>query len=178
MRRKLLIQFILITLLLFMTACGTATYDNTSSSELPAEFYYKETVKGINFTVGFDKESYKAGEDIVVTAMAENVSGSNITVCSDNGAGGKNSAIQIDSYIDGEPDYISNSRDFETPAGEYEGVLENKESIRNRITFYTDTLSGLTDEDSIELCVYLDIINGDGIKDTISIMVPVNIMFD
>lgn len=182
MRSRILSQFILFTVLLFITACSD-TIDHSeetgSNVETSTEsFNYTQTVDGVEFKVGFDKEEYVVGEDITVTVIAKNVSGNNLEVWSSTDEYGKNGVISVDSYIDGEMSYISNSRDSVSYDREYEGVLENKESIRCRITFYTDTIYGLTEEDYLDMYVYLGVVNENGEWDTVGIMVPVDILFD
>lgn len=182
MRSRILSQFILFTVLLLITACSDTIAHNEETEshiEIPTEsFDYIQTVDGVEFKVGFDKDEYVVGEDIIVTVIAKNVSDSNLAVWSQTDEYGKNGAISVDSYIDGEMSYISNSRDLVSYDNEYEGVLENKESIRCRITFYTDTVYELTLEDYLELNVCLGVINENGERDTIGIMVPVDILFE
>ncbi len=181
MRSRAISLFILLSILLFITACSDTIDHNgqtVSNEETSAGKYYTQTVDGIEFSVGFDKEEYVIGEDITVTVIAKNVSGANLLVWSETDDLGKNGVISVDSYIDDEMTYISNSRDMVNYDDEYEGVLENKESIRSRITFYTDTIYELTEEDYLELHVYLGVTDADGVKDSIGIMVPVDILFN
>ena len=181
MRGRVLKLFLLFSGLLFITACGDSIDNDIEKTDTSIEGFtektYSQTVNGIVFNVVFDREGYIAGDNITVTASAENVSGKELRVWADTSAFGKNGALQIGTYIDGEEDYISNSRDGVSFDDEYEGVLENKESIRCSITFYTDTIVELTAEDYLDVCVYLCVINQDGERDTISIMVPVDIDF-
>ncbi len=182
MRSKLFSQFILLTILLFITACSdTIDYNEDTESYIETAtetFSYTQTVEGVEFKVGFDKESYTVGEDITVTVLAKNVSGKNLDIWSLTDDYGKLGAISVDSYIDEEMSYISNSRDLADYANEYVGVLENKESIRCRITFYTDTIYSLTEEDYLEFHIYLGVTDENGERDTVGIMVPVDILFD
>lgn len=180
MRRRVLKLFLLFSGFLFITACGNNTNSEETGSSIAdsAGKTYLQTFEGIEFEVVFDKEEYVIGDNIKVTASAKNVTGSDLKVWADTDAFGKNGALRIGTYIDGEEDYISNSMDSVSFDNEYEGLLENRESIRCNVTFYTDTVFELTDEDYIDLCVYLCVLNEDGERDTISIMVPVDMAFD
>lgn len=182
MRSRRISQFVLFTILLFITACGdNIAYSGASvglSENASESFDYIQTVDGVEFKVGFDKKEYIAGDDITVTVIAKNVSGGDLKVWSLTDEFGKNGAITVDSYIDGEMSYISNSRDLVSCDNEYEGVLENRESIRCRITFYTDTIYDLTEENYTEIQVCLGVVGDAGERNTVGIMVPVNILFN
>ena len=184
--KKNMIRAFLFSLLLFFTACSDYNIDidnNTREKEpynnnLPTETIFTQTVEGIEFTVEFDKSWYNLGDDIEVTASARNVTGKDIVVWSDTRMFGKNGAVKISTYVDGVHDYISNDRDYLRAESDYEGVLENLESISCNITFYTDTIKDLTAENDIEFCVYLGIKDELGGRGTVSIMLPVNFVFD
>lgn len=180
MRRRVLKLFLLLSGFLFITACSDNINikETGSSTEDFIGKTYKQTSDGIEFEVFLDKEEYVIGDNITVTASAKNVTGEDLEVWAYTNEFGKNGALQISTYIDGEEDYISNSMDYISLGDEYKGVLENRESIRCSIIFYTDTVVELTAEDYIELCVYLCVVNDEGEHDTVSIMIPVEIAFD
>ncbi|MBQ9885958.1 MAG: hypothetical protein IJM37_03745 [Lachnospiraceae bacterium] len=182
--KKNMIRTFLFSLLLLFTACSdNIDIDNNTKGkepyiDLPTETIFTQTVEGIEFTVEFDKSWYTLGDDIEVIATAKNVTGSDILVWSDTRMFGKNGAVNISTYVDGVHDYISNDRDYLRADAEYEGVLENLESISCNMTFYTDTVKDLTAKNDIEFCVYLGIKDDIGSRGTVSIMIPVKLIFD